>query len=269
MSISLWKKSGYKARIPYLVNTRITEYDISKANINVLRDADIISEDQYQYLYNCTSQERYETIGKLQGRNTKVTEVLKAGIMNAKKVFMESNGIDDSRIIDIRNDALIISGQPATNLDITQRVKFRVEAVYSSMYRINTIDLYYDFNRVYNSETLVPKGLGSIETEYHKHYMLELFAELFYCIQTEGVENAITLLQMVYENYINLKLETGFYREFRPNSAYRIKSYLKTYPSLYTDYITEYDKRHYLDITYNEGILRYLNRILMHMYLQK
>ena len=249
MSISLWQKSGYKAKIPYLVNTKITEYDISKANINVLRDAGVLSEDQYQYLYNCPTQERYETIGKLQGRDTKVTEVLKAGIMNAKKVFMESNNIDDSRIIDIRNDALIVAGPQATVLDITERVKFRIEAVYSSLYRINSIDLYYDFNRVCNTEVLVAKGLGKIETELHKNYMLEFLAELFYCIQIEGVESAITLLRMLYENYIKKELEIEFYREFRPNSAYRIISNLVSYPSVYMNSITEYDKIHYLDIS--------------------
>ena len=61
----LYEKTLYKADIQYLVDVPIFEYDISKANISVLSDKGVISENQYQYLFNLPKLERNIAIGNL------------------------------------------------------------------------------------------------------------------------------------------------------------------------------------------------------------
>ena len=48
----LWDKTSYTADISYLTNVFIYEYDISKANINVLFTKNIIDQQTYEFLYN-------------------------------------------------------------------------------------------------------------------------------------------------------------------------------------------------------------------------
>ena len=80
MSKHLWERSFYNSNIPYLISVPIREYDISKANISVLRDANVINEEQYQYFYNAPKYIREVAIGKMQGSNPELSKIKNAGI---------------------------------------------------------------------------------------------------------------------------------------------------------------------------------------------
>lgn len=260
MSSTLWQKAQYRSKIEYAINN-IREFDISKANISVLRDANVLSEDQYQYFLVCPRMERQIFIGKLQGSNPEVTEILKSGIANAKKVFMESNGIQDSEILYIRNDAIAIIGNRFVGqLDITDRVHFRQSAVYSSFYKVNAIDMLYYYNPVNNVENLDVKGLSDESIALHKEFMLDFLCELFCRAQMEGAQSSLEILQGLYKQYISRDLPVGFYRELNSQSYYKLDSSMAMYSSLFMDNVTEYHKK-LLDISYNESILRLFSRI--------
>ena len=263
---NLWEKKLYRSPIQFLIDRPIYEYDISKANISVLRDANAISEEQYQYYYNAPKLEREIAIGNLQGRDKTVTDILNAGITNARRIFFEMNNIDPAKVLFIRNDSITVVGNPVKYTDITERVRFRLAGEYTSYYDINRIDLLYKYDIVSGSENLEAKGLGDEGIELHRHFMLELLSELFYAAQIEGVHTAILLLQMVYANYLNKELNINFYREFNPGSLFKIAG-ITEYDPFYADYLTDtpYDKN-LIDISYNESILRYINRIYSSVY---
>lgn len=265
----LWQKANYRSEIQFLIDTNIYEYDISKANISVLRDANVLSEEEYQYYYQAPKNIREVAIGKLQGRRPEVTSILKDGITNARRVFQESNNIKDSEILAIRNDSMTIIGRPAEILNATERVAFRLSGFYTSFYKINFQDYFYMYDVVTQTEDLAIKGLGDKAVELHKHYMLEFILELFYSAQIEGVKTAITLLQMFYSNYINRLLDVNYYRELNPQSMYKFlfsnQHKILSMRDVYADTLINSDKR-YIDIGYNESILRYLNSIYASIY---
>lgn len=266
MSSTLWQKTNYSARIEYIIDTLIREFDISKANISILRDANVLTEETYQYLLTAPRMERQVYIGKLQGSNTEVTNILKNGILNAKKIFMESNGIQDSEILYIRNDAIaIIGNRYIDNLAISNRVAFRESARYSSFYKFNTIDLLYYYNPVTNTEVLDVKGLGKAGTEVHKPYMLDFLCELFYRAQIEGIKQAIPILQSFYNRYINRDLEIGYYRELNPQSYFKLDSRMSMNSSLYMDHAFNGHKK-LIDISYNDNLLRHFAKIYSSIY---
>ena len=266
MSSTLWQKVNYSARVEYIIDSQIREFDISKANISILRDANVLSENEYQYFMSAPRMERQVYIGKLQGSNTEVTNILKAGIINAKKVFMESNGIQDSEILYIRNDAIaIIGNRYIGNLKVSDRISFRESARYSSFYNFNAIDMLYYYDPVTNSEFLDVKGLGKAGTEVHKPFMLDFLCELFYRAQMEGINQAIMILQSFHQKYISKELDIGYYRELNPQSYFKLKSEISMYSSLYMDHATEWHKR-ILDISYNDNLLRHFTRIYSSIY---
>lgn len=269
MSSLLWQKPQYKSKIEYIIDNPIREFDISKANISILRDANVLSEEQYQYFLTCPRMERQIFIGKLQGSNPEVTTALKSGIANAKKVFMESNGIQDSDILYIRNDAIAIIGNKFIGqLDITNRVRFRESAVYSSFYRVNAVDMLYYYNPVSKVEKLDLKGLSDESVALHKEFMLDFLCELFYRAQMEGVKSAMEILQGLYKQYNARELPIGYYRELTSQSYYKLDSSMAMYSSLYIDNAIEYHKK-MLDISYNESVLRHFSRIYSSIYFNK
>lgn len=266
MSSTLWQKANYAAKIQYVIDSTIREFDISKANISVLRDANVLTEDQYQYYLKAPRMERQIVIGKLQGSDSRITNILKDGITNAKKVFMQTNSIQDSEILYIRNDAIAIIGpRVINNLAITSRVSFRESARYSSFYRFNAIDMLYFYDPVTNTERLDLKGLGDEGVELHKKFMLDFLCELFYRAQIDGVQEAISLIQTFHKNYVDMQLPIEYYRELNSQSRYKLLPSVSMYSSIYMDYATDYHKR-YLDISYNEALLRHFNRIFASIY---
>ena len=81
----LYERINYSSNLPFVFSRYIREYDIQKANISILFDKGIISQQDYEYLYNSDRMERQIYIGKLQRSNKKITKALQSGIINAKK----------------------------------------------------------------------------------------------------------------------------------------------------------------------------------------
>lgn len=264
MSNSLWQKHTYISNTEFIIGVLIREFDISKANISVLRDANILSEQQYQYYLCCDRMERQIAIGKLQGSNPEVVEILKAGILNAKRVFMEANNIDDSEILYIRNDAICIVGDRyISRLQITDRVAFRESARYTSFYRFGSVHLLYYYDVINQKEHMDVKGLGNDDSSalsLHKDFMIDFLSELFYTAQVEGIQNAIKLLAIVYQDYISMKMNIRYYREFNSMSNYKLKSDFSSISTLYLREATEWHKP-LIDISFNESLFRHLNKI--------
>ena len=268
MSKTLWQKHSYKLNVNYMIDILMREYDLSKANISVLRDYNILSEEQYQYYLTCPKLEREIAIGKLQGRNPKATEALKDGISQAKRIFMESNNIEDSDVFAIINDAIIIIGsKPILNLQVSDRLKFRLDGTFTSYMRLKNIDLYYYFNRSTNEEKITNRGLGSAASELHRDFMIEFISEILYSTQIDGVRTSVPLLQNVHHNYINRDLPVGYYREFNSQAMYRILDNIcpKYSGPYYQENAIEYEKQ-FIDISYNESLLREINSILASIY---
>ena len=265
----LWDKSRYSSRIEYILDNIIREFDISKANISVLRDANVLSEEQYQYYLNAPRMERQIAIGKLQGSNTAVSEILKSGITNARRVFLESNNVQDSEVLYIRNDAIAVIGSRwISQLQVSDHVAFRESAHYTAFYKFNTIDMLYLYDAIKNEEHLDLKGLGDEAISLHKDFMIDFLCELFYTAQTRGVEEALQILDNVHSQYINMQMPIGYYREFNSKAGFKLHDDMSMCRYLYLKYATEYDKR-YIDIGFNESMLRHFNRIYLSIYFDK
>ena len=113
----LYEYKNYTADIQYLTNTFVREYDISKANINVLYSNKVIDKNTYEYLYSAERMTRQIFVGKLQQGNPEVTDILQNGIIEAKKQLFESNYIKDYEVLSIKNDAVFIIPSQLTYTD--------------------------------------------------------------------------------------------------------------------------------------------------------
>lgn len=259
----IWEKDFYKAPIPFIIDGKINEYDISKANISILRDAGYLDNSKYMELYESPKQYREIYIGKLQGSNPEVAQALSNGFKDARRNFIEMNNINDINIIDIRKDSISTVSVEADKLQVSPHVVFRKSGSYTSFYRLGFVDIYYNYDIVTGSETIDPRGLGSCK-HYHDEYMLDFLSELFYTARLESVKT-LCILNTFYDNYINLRLPIGYYREFNSQSMFKLN--ISDFSSMYAfDLLDTDENKHRLDISFNANILRELTKYFSSTY---
>jgi len=262
----LWNNVNYTADIDYLIGSFIREYDIAKANINILLWKGLISIEQYNFLYSADRMTRQVTIGKLRAANPELGKALDAGVIEVKKLFFEANDIQDYDILAIKNDAIYIINKIPTVTKF-DNVEFTCRNIYTSYLRINRVQYLYYFDPIMRKEVLDIKGIGEQQLALHQDFFYEFLLELLNVSTVDSIENTLWLIQAFSQKYVSLDLDIGYYREFNPASQYRIQGGLH-YMELLADHLPEKDK-YCLNISYNYNILRELYKIFSQIYFNK
>lgn len=262
----LWNKVNYTADISYLNNIFITEYDISKCNINVLFTKGIINEDTYKYLYNAERMERQTFVGKLQ-KDKRIADALKAGIIEAKKMLFEANNINDRDVLSIKNDAVFIINK---KLQYTKfgLIEFIPKGLYTSFYKLPGMEVYYYYNNVSKDEYVEVKGISDNNLAKHEGYFLQLLKDIFYSIQINGPEVTLRMIKDAYNEYVSRKLPLEYYRKFDTKSVYHYMCRTSINTGFEAEYVPESDKWS-LDISYNLAVLMQVQKYVVSMYFNK
>ena len=257
ISNPFYDKTYFSAPIDYIISSYIREYDISKANANILLLKGAISKEQYDYLISLDSNSRYISVGLLQKNNPDISTCLKEGIKEMRYLFLTSNNLTMNDILSIKNDAIfIINKVPMiTKFD---NIEFVNKNIYTSFYKLGVgkIEIYYLYDMVNNIEHIDVKGIKDEKIALHENYFLEFLLVLFNSAQIESLKDTINLLITFYESYLKLELDIGYYREFNAESLFSIKRIGVS--SVYkADFLGE-DSKSYIDISCNLNILREL-----------
>ena len=261
MSSTLYNKVTYTVPLKYIIRSTITEYDIAKANINILLSKGMITKKQYTYYDNFPKKQREILIGLLQRDDKRYVEAIKSGIIEAKEHFFKANQLEDHHIVSIKNDAVFVMNKQISQTKFGL-ITFKQKHSYSAFYKLGTVELYYTGNQ---SNILDIKNISLDKVLLHKPYMIAILKSLFNTLETDGVLAAINMLLNIYDSYRNLEFDLGFYREFNPESRFL----LKAIPNIERVYKADFlDLRNikYVDTSYNEWILRELYKILIEIY---
>ena len=263
MSSSLWEKINYSADCDYLTSTFIREYDIRKANISILFNKGIISQDEYNNYMNMDRMQRQIDIGIRIKNNSKLYEIIKDGIIEAKKMFFEVNNIEDNQILTIKNDAVFLINT-VPKITKFSNIEFVEKNTYTSFYKLNKIEYYYFYDQFTDKEILDIKGIGDEILKIHEKYFYEFLCVVFNSAQLDPIEETINIISNFYNQYINYKLDVQYYRRFDSTGLYDIKTNFM-YSSFRADYIDE-SQKYYLDISYNASIIMELYKIFSTIY---
>lgn len=263
----IYDKYNYSSNVSYLTNTFIYEYDISKANINILYSKGVITKELYDYLYTAPRKIRQERIGLIQRDDKSVVDILKNGIIEAKKNLFISNNIQDHEVLSIKNDAVFVINRRLNN-NIFDIIEFKCKNYYTSFFKINNLEIYYLYESFSKKEDIEIKGIGDDNLIYHNDYMLQFIKDLLYTLQIDGVEIAIRMLKDFYMSYISFKLPVGYYRMFNSDSLFHFKPIGICKTGFASEMVSENDKCR-LDISYNISILMEFNKILNSIYFNK
>ena len=264
------KKVNYLVDIPLMINANITEYDISKANINMLLSYGLISKEDYDKYYSMPKIVREISIGnRMKNDNGTYTEegkkflqAISEGIYKAKYQLLSQNNIPVENVIRVANDAVYINAGyklPITDFDINNNgvyIHFKSDKIYNMMLNFNMVTIFIYDNPMSDELRVDVKGINDKLLPRHEK-MLEFICNIITDMQRTGKESILYSFNDFYEKYIKMELPIDYYREFNSGSAYKIKG---------TDYCIDFPNEpdlNLIDISYNLMILRQLYSIIM------
>jgi len=213
----LYKKVNYTTPVQ-MVQNRIIEYDIKSANISMLRQAGVVKSSTLDELEKLPKKDRQVLIGKMQKLDPKLKKVIARGIIQAKHDLFQANGIQDSEVLSIKNDALFIAGR---RLKYTKfgEVEFRPKNTYSFYIKIEGIEFYYDSK----NDIVAVKGVNDSIVEHpdHQEGMIRFFAKVMKFMVYDHRDALRRYLIEFSDDYKNKRLPVQYYREFGSANIYR------------------------------------------------
>lgn len=255
----LWSQSLYLAPYDYIIDTHIVEYDMEKANINVLCSKGAISRETRDGLLNVPKMSREVAIGRMIRREPQLQEILAQGIMEAREVLFQKLHLKDENVLSIKNDAVYViydgvvpSIQP---VQIDEFVRFRPKGTYSSFYKIFRKEFYYDYDPVTQKEGLDIKGIGDYGIETGKSFIC-LLCDIFYIALVQGPAAALKKCNEVYLSFIKKEYPIEYYRRLDSQAQYDIVD-LSQYCKFQADMLAPSDI-YAVDISYNASVIRLL-----------
>ena len=256
----LYEKTRYSAPYDYLINKDIQEYDISKANISILREFNVIDEENYNYLYNLDKRDREVKIGLAIRNNPELGKVLDKGFVESRKQFFTLNNIDEMRVLYIDKDSITVIDQMVSVNKISKYIDFKQKHRYTSFYRLGYIDfLYYNDRR---TESYRFKNVNQDRIlEGHGKYMVDFLLSVGYLAQNNPSRELVLMIRDFYNQYVNKELNINYYREFNQTSMFKVFS-TPTF-TYYTDSAPSIDN---VDISYNAKIIRDLYKVFCNEY---
>jgi len=260
--ISIFDADQYTIPVTHKISTFIREYDISKANINILLFKGLITLEKYNELYNMNNGLRKRVVGLMQRNDRHLSESLMSGFGEARHLFYRDNDIREFDILSVKKDAIFLIDRVA-NVTKFGNIEFKLKNEYTSFYNLPNLEIYYMGGYGY-AENIEIKGIGESQLELHRQYFIELLLCIFASAQKENVVEVVNLIRSIMESYINGELGVDYYREFNNRSLFRTyytigkeRAFLKNAPS----------DTNGIDPSYNYGILQFLYKIFMDRYL--
>lgn len=263
----LWANDRYVAPYDWLISKDIREYDISKANISILLDLNIISKKQYEYYKKLPKHKREVYIGLYLRDNPSASKSLSYGFKEARRIFMQSNQINDQDVLYIDKDSITVINKLIKYTKISDHVEFVNKVSYTSFYRLFGIDFLYYNNNIIEYYRLKYSN-DEMMRMLHSNGILDMILSFAYTAQndTNNLQQTISLVRNCYNMYISRRMDINFYREFNQASLFKLIDNGGVY-TYYSNQLRDDCDRSMIDISYNASIIRqffkyYVNSII-------
>lgn len=265
MNNDLYMKDRYRAPYQYLINANIVEWDISKANISILRQYNKISDTEYKRLYNLPKKERAITIGCMMRDSSDINTTITNGFVEARRLFFETNHIDPRSVLFINKDSITLINIPQQHIQSSfGYINFVMKETYTSFYNLFNIEFLYK-----NTSNIESYRFKNVDEDKliaaHSSGMLDMILYIANQAQLLSQKEMVMIIKNLYIQYCSKSLPIQYYREFNNISKYRFKTY-----GVYTYYSDSYpEDMNIIDISYNAELLRFFYKIFVKEYFHR
>lgn len=200
--------------IEYLFDEEIYEYDMSDGGFSLIKQFQLLPEDEISRLSRLEKGlPRHIEVGKLQRDNKEFSEALSNAFAEARKCFITTNNLSDSRIVSVKKDAIFTIGQVSRTK--FGKVLFNPKHTYSSYIRFSNI---HNIEIYYSAEGMDFKQINDHCVNRHRLYTVE-FLKKFIQKMEEHDSSVKRYLMNYIMKYKSLELDEEYYLEFNNKST--------------------------------------------------
>lgn len=259
---SLYRFPNYNAPIGYLFDKSIYEFDISKANISILRTMGVIDQETYEDMKNAERMARQYFIGCLIRDDPSIQEKLDDGLEIARRQFCEALKLEDTNILHIVKDAIFVvkpmhSGALPKSVQVSEFVTFTCRGKYTNYLKLFPgMQIYHD-----RGNPLRIRGMSEECQELHKGYFMKILFDILDLRQMVGFNAAYNCVIAYYKQMSERKCDVSFMRRFDSNSLFDFKE-ISAFCKFQAEYLSE-GADMMVDPSFNLGILETIGNYLV------
>ena len=205
------KMMWFNENIPYIFHAHIVEWDMSKASLSVCEKFNLLDSDEINRLNSLPKLEREKAMGMHQRGNKEFSNRLLEGIREVRRKFLEINGLDESNVLSLHNDAVIFNSRKEIVSEI-DGIKFHHDNTWDAYIRYGRAEIFYKVDELGNG-SLDFKNVGKDKVQEHtfglNRYMIKVIG---------GIEaydrNILKYMRKFQQKYIQDELPEYYYSAF-------------------------------------------------------
>jgi hypothetical protein len=207
MSITIYAKHNWTRKdIHYIKNTRITEYDMSNAGINILLTKGLLKPDFVNHLNKMDKLQKNITVGKILQKNPEWNKIMMEEFVAIRKYFMEVNNLDDSDILSIKKDAIFVIDKKVRHLKLSANYEFKEKNTYDTYLNIMNKEFYVNIEK----ELYDTKGFSDLVLKYQEDYFIDFIITTL-VLDRSSEREKFEHIKEFRTKFLTFQLEPNFY----------------------------------------------------------
>ena len=214
--MSILERDSWTTKVDFIIND-IYEYDMRRGGLSIIKEKQLLPEDQIRKLESMDKHDSNVEIGKMERSNKQLREGKKAGFKEYRLLFGELNELTDDHIISVKKDAIFCT-KYCNETKIGTHIEFREKNQYHAFLRLpGNKELYWNS---YTGDIDV-KGITDDLVPLHRDYLLKSISMVIRKLSSYDVSGATNTLVRLMNDYKFRRLPAGYYREFNTDSKFR------------------------------------------------
>ena len=210
---------------PYEINSKIVEWDIKRAGLNLIKENHLLSDSVISELEKMQKQDADIIIGKMQIKDKDFSKNLESAFTDIMEKFLSENNIDkDIDVTSIKKDACFVINKDIKVSEFGNYIKFIPKNEYHAYIYIKPLEIYFKRNGDIDIKGLVgDKKLRKQIISIHENGIIN-FLKYVVELTEETNMNKKRINKFLHEfvdMYKKKELEFDYYREFNIESRFR------------------------------------------------
>lgn len=201
------------------INSRIVEYDIKSGNTSVMEYFHLRPTTLIEELKRLEKKDRVVAIGKMMREDSEFSKQLEDSFNRIVELFIRENQLTSDDIVSIKRDAVFVKMKDVPIRDFGDCVHFIPKNEYVGFIKLKNLEFW-----IKDRKGIDVKGINDELLPLHENGILSIIRYVYDSAAEFGMDK-IRLNKIFSDlllSYKNRELEFDVYREFTPESKFKI-----------------------------------------------
>lgn len=205
------KMMWFNENIHYIFHANIVEWDMEKASLSVCERFGLLDSKEITRMRSLPKLEREKAMGMHQRGNKEFSNQLLSGIREIRRKFLEANGLDESNILSLHNDAIIFNSRKEIVSEI-EGIRFHHDNTWDAYIRYGRVEIFYKVDE-FGTGILEFKNVGKDKIQEHTIGLNKYMINIFGYIENYD-RNVLRYMRKFQQQYLQDKLPEYYYSSF-------------------------------------------------------